>query len=431
MIARLRALGIRPLLYFRPFVGEDTTGTERSGEYATAIADGYVTRTAGGQPYIFSDDFNASGALIDFTNPAAVGWWRERIDAALELGAEGFMLDFGEQVQPDMHFSDGATGAAMHNAYPILVQRVTREALEAYEALHPGRAIVFYTRSGYSGTPGSAAYENFNFAGDETTNWSEASGLASLTRDMLNRAVGGAYGYSTDIGGYYDLGPGRQVTSRELFIRWAEWAALSPLFRLHGALSVEHTPWSKQIHAVGIYRELSRLHVSAEPLISALWKQADETGMPVTRPLYLAYPDDPQAASADQEWLLGPDVLVAPVVEKGASSRSVYFPSGCWRRPGKRPGNRRPRLSGRRRRTAPAAVLLRLRHRAVQAERPIPARPALAQRCALRLRDRPRRCHRGYYNSTEPNGAPAAGLGVLHGADPSCRRPAATPSSAR
>ncbi len=333
VIARLRALGIRPLLYFRPFVGEDTTGTERSGEYATAIADGYVTRTAGGQPYIFSDDFNASGALIDFTNPAAVGWWRERIDAALELGAEGFMLDFGEQVQPDMHFSDGATGAAMHNAYPILVQRVTREALEAYEALHPGRAIVFYTRSGYSGTPGSAAYENFNFAGDETTNWSEASGLASLTRDMLNRAVGGAYGYSTDIGGYYDLGPGRQVTSRELFIRWAEWAALSPLFRLHGALSVEHTPWSKQIHAVGIYRELSRLHVSAEPLISALWKQADETGMPVTRPLYLAYPDDPQAASADQEWLLGPDVLVAPVVEKGASSRSVYFPSGCWRDP--------------------------------------------------------------------------------------------------
>ena len=333
VIARLKALGIRPLLYFRPFVGEDTVGTERSGEYATAIAGGYVTRTAGGQPYIFSDDFGANGALIDFTNPAAVCWWRERIDAALELGAEGFMLDFGEQVQPGMHFSDGSTGAAMHNAYPILVQRVTREALEAYEALHPGRAIAFYTRSGYSGTPGSAAYENFNFPGDETTNWSEASGLASLTRDMLNRAIGGAYGYSTDIGGYYDIGPGRQATSRELFIRWAEWAALSPLFRLHGALSEEHTPWSKHIHAVGIYRELSHLHMSAEPLIAALWKQADETGVPVTRPLYLAYPDDPQAGLADQEWLLGPDVLVAPVVEKRASSRTAYFPSGCWRSP--------------------------------------------------------------------------------------------------
>jgi len=327
-IARLKALGIRPLLYFRPFVGQETVGTERPGEYATAIADGYVTQTTGGQPYIFSDNFGANGALIDFTNPAAVGWWRERIDAALELGAEGFMLDFGEQVQPGMHFSDGSTGAEMHNAYPILFQRVTREAVEAYEALHPGRAIAFYTRSGYSGTPGSAAYENFNFPGDETTNWSQASGLASLTRDMLNRAIGGAYGYSTDIGGYW--GP---PTSRELFIRWAEWAALSPLFRLHGALSGEHAPWSKGIRAVTIYKELSRLHISAEPLISALWKQADETGVPITRPLYLAYPDDPQAALADQEWLLGPDVLVAPVVEKGASSRSVYFPSGCWRSP--------------------------------------------------------------------------------------------------
>ncbi len=333
VIAQLHALGIHPLVYFRPFVGQEAIGQEEAPAFDEAIDDGYVARTGSGAPYVFTDNFGSPAGLIDFTNPAAVKWWDARIDAALELGADGFMLDFGEQVQPGMRFSDGSTGAQMHNRYPVIYQRVTREAVEAYESLHPGRAIFFFTRSGYSGEPGSAAYENANFPGDETTNWGAASGLASLAPDMLNRAIGGAFGYSTDIGGYYDLGEAGGPTTRELFLRWAEWAALSPLFRLHGALSAEHTPWAKGIHAVTLYRALSELHVSATSLISALWKQADETGVPITRPLYLAYPEDPQAATQDQEWLLGPDVLVAPVVERGATSRAVYFPSGCWRSP--------------------------------------------------------------------------------------------------
>jgi alpha-glucosidase (family GH31 glycosyl hydrolase) len=333
VIAQLRALDIHPLVYFRPFVGEESIGQEEPSAFDTAVEDGYVATTATGAPYLFEDNFLRPAAMIDFTNPAAVKWWDGRIDAALELGADGFMLDFGEQVQPGMHFSDGSTGLQMHNRYPVIYQRVTREAVEAFEALHPGRTIFFFTRSGYSGEPGSAAYVGANFPGDETTDWGAASGLQSLTPDMLNRAITGAYGYSTDIGGYYDLGEGREPTTHELFVRWAEWAALSPLFRLHGAVLYEHTPWAKGIHAETLYKSLSLLHISAAPLISALWKQADETGMPITRPLYLAYPEDPQAALQDQEWLLGADVLVAPVVEQHATSRTVYFPSGCWRSP--------------------------------------------------------------------------------------------------
>jgi len=332
VIAQLHALGIHALVYFRAFVGQEGIGQEEPSGYETAIQDGYVARTANGQPYIFPDAYGTNTALIDFTNPAAVRWWKGRIEAALELGADGFMLDFGEQVQPEMHFSDGSTGAQMHNRYPIVYQRVTREAVEEFEAAHPGREIFFYTRSGYSGEPGSAAYENANFAGDETTDWGAASGIASVVPDMLNRAIGGAFGYTTDIGGYYDRA-GSPPTTRELFIRWAELAALTPLFRLHGAISIEHTPWTKGTRAVGIYKQLSKLHISAAPLIATLWKEADETGLPITRPLYLEYPNDPQAAQQDQEWLLGPDVLVAPVVERAATSRSVYFPAGCWRSP--------------------------------------------------------------------------------------------------
>ena len=108
---------------------------------------------------------------------------------------------------------------------------------------------------------------------------------------------------------------------------------LSPIFRLHGAAFHEHTPWSPEIKSTALYRELSKLHIAAEPLIDSLWRLVDETGMPVTRPLYLEYPEDPRAAKQDQEWLLGPEVLVAPVVTQHAVSRAVYFPSGCWRSP--------------------------------------------------------------------------------------------------
>lgn len=332
-IARLRARGIHPLVYFRAFVGQDKTGTDDPNEYARAVGNRYVATHADGTPYTFISNFNAPAAVIDFTNPATVRWWQQRIWAALDLGADGFMLDFGEQVLTDMHFHNGMTGVQMHNLLPVLYNRVTRDAIDSYVRVHPGRHIFYFTRAGSSGTPGDAAFENANFPGDETTDWTRSSGLASQTTDMLNRAIGGAYGFSTDIGGYFDLGP-YQATTKELFLRWAEWAALSPMFRLHGSLLAgTHTPWSYDLQTVQIYQQLTALHLSARPLILKLWREAEQTGIPITRPLWLAYPGDAQAAQQDQEWLLGPDVLVAPVISQGAISRQVYFPTGCWQDP--------------------------------------------------------------------------------------------------
>jgi alpha-glucosidase (family GH31 glycosyl hydrolase) len=332
-IAALKARGIHPLVYFRAFVGQDTTGTDDPAAYDEALARGYVATHADGSPYTFISNFNANAAQIDFTNPAAVSWWQGRIRQALDLGADGFMQDFGEQVLADMHFHDGSTGATMHNRLSVIYHHATRQVIDSYERTHPGREVFFFTRAGYSGTPGSAAYENANFPGDETTDWTRSSGLASLTTDMLNRAIGGAYGFTTDIGGYLDIGP-YSPTSKELFLRWAEWAALSPLFRLHGSvLAGTHTPWSYDPDTVRVYQQLTDLHLRARPLILRLWQQARATGLPVTRPLWLAYPDDPGAAQQDQEWLLGSDVLVAPVVAQGAVARDVYFPTGCWQRP--------------------------------------------------------------------------------------------------
>jgi alpha-glucosidase (family GH31 glycosyl hydrolase) len=327
-IARLRRLKVHALLYFRGFVGKDTTGTDSPSEYDEAVSKGYVATHADGSPYVFTSNFNADGAVIDFTNPAAVKWWQARIRKALALGADGFMQDFGEQVMDDMHFHDGSTGRAMHNRFPILFHRATAQAVQAFRRPHPHRRVWWFTRSGYSG---SARYEPANFPGDETTDWTRSSGLASQTTDMLNRAIGGAYGFTTDIGGYFDVGP-YQATTKELFVRWAEWAALSPFFRVHGSvIAGTHTPWSYDAETLRIYKRMAALHRRARPLILKLWRSAHRTGIPPTRPLWLQFPGDRRAAASDQEWALGADLIVAPVVTEGATTRSVHLPRGCWR----------------------------------------------------------------------------------------------------
>ncbi len=331
----LTALGIRPLTYFRAFLGQTDDALEESDAYEEAMKQGYVVKNVLGLPYLFGSPLGTSGlaALIDFTNPAAVQWWKGRIKRALAQGSQGFMQDFGEQTAADMVFHDGSTGIQMHNRYAVLYHRATREAFDEYRAENRQSAVEpwFFVRNGYSGRPGSAAFESASWSGDNTTDWSRASGLGAVIPDMLNRAIGGAYGFVTEIGGFIDLA-GRP--SKELLIRWSHHASLMPVHRLHGGpINGTHMPWRYDAETVAEYRRSAQRHIAAQPLILNLWREAEATGIPITRPLWLAYPDDPVAARQDQQFMLGPDVLVAPVVERGAVSRAVYFPTGCWQHP--------------------------------------------------------------------------------------------------
>lgn len=330
LIAEFKRRGIRVLTYFRPFTAPDRAGTEDPEIFNQALSNGYLAGNAAGVPYFFLGNFFGPTALIDFTKPDAVTWWQARIRSALEEGADGFMQDFGEQTFSDMVFADGRSGAEMHNRYPALFHRITREEVTRWEQAHPQQdKIWFFTRAGYAGLDGSARYEGANFAGDGNTDFSPSSGLAAQTPDMLNRGLAGAYGFTTDIGGYFDyVSP---ATTKELLIRWAQWAVFSPYMRLHGSITAgTHMPWNYDEETVAIWRQLSELRLRAVPYLKRAWAETQATGLPLARPLWLAFPGDAEAAKEEQQWLLGSEILVAPVVTEAASARSVYFPQGCW-----------------------------------------------------------------------------------------------------
>jgi sulfoquinovosidase len=330
---KLMSLGIHPVGYVRAYVNDDGN-FDPPGLLQEALDEGVAVRTPAGTPFI--SVAVGPAILIDFTNPKAVRWWeRRKIRKMLDLGFDGFMQDFGEQVNDDMKFHDtgGRDAKEMHNHFPVVFHRATRRILDKWEAEHPDRGDIWmYVRTGFTGRPGSAGDEHGNFPGDQTSDWQRSSGLPASATDMLNRQVGGLFGFTTDIGGYFDQF-GAQKTDAEIFSRWAQWSALTPYFRLHNS-SGDGTrmPWMLGAAALENWNRASALHVGAIPYIQGLWKDAVKTGVPIVRPLWLAFPGDAEAARQDQQWMFGPDVLVAPVVAKGASKRDVYFPEpgGCW-----------------------------------------------------------------------------------------------------
>lgn len=330
-VATLKARGIHPVMYIRAFVGHDIAGTQRPEDFDEAIAKGYVATTADGEPYLAPGPFGGVDmAVVDLTNPDARAWWKGHVREMLDLGADGFMNDFGEQVLSDMVFADGTTGAVMHNRYPVLQQQAAREVVDEVLAEEPGREIYFFGRAGYTGRPGSAAHENASFPGDELNDWGAIGGLPSIIPDMLNRAVGGAYGFTTDIAGYADFK--LKPSTKELYIRWSQAAALTPFFRVHnGPLAGAQMPWSYDQETAEAWTAMAELHQSVQPVLLEAWAGAIATGMPVIRPLWLADPATGASPHDDDEWLVGADLLVAPVVQEGATSREVWLPTGCWR----------------------------------------------------------------------------------------------------
>jgi alpha-glucosidase len=327
LMAEIDRLGIKPLTYMRMMLTDDFLGTEDPEIYQQAYANGYMPTRDNGSPYSYSLLMSPT-SVIDYTNPAAVDWWEQRVQEMLNLGSEGFMFDFGEQVRPDMHFHNGETGRSMHNKLPVLGNKKTARVIAAYAQDNPGRDILFFTRANYTGRPGSPAYENAQFLGDNTQTWDDASGIKSVLPDILNRGLGGAYNSTTDIAGYWDT---YGKAGKELFIRWTQLATFTGLFRLHNSPFTQlTTPWSFDDKTLRIFKETLALRKQALPYMNALWDTAADNGLPLWRPMWLEYPNDERFRNEMGQFMLGDKVLVAPVLDRWKRSKSVKLPEGCW-----------------------------------------------------------------------------------------------------
>ncbi len=309
--------GVKFLGYINPFMAIE----KELYEYASK--QGYCVKDKEGKDYLVTiTTFPA--AMIDFTNPKAYEWYKGLIkENMIGLGLSGWMADFGEYLPVDCVLYSGENPEVIHNQWPAIWAKMNREAIR--ECGKEGE-VFFFTRAGHTGT---IAASTMMWTGDQHVDWSVDDGLISTVPATLSLAMSG-YGVThSDAGGYTTYGK-LLSRSKELLMRWEEMNVFTPLLRTHeGNQPVNDVQFDADEELLKHTAKCSRMHAALKPYLISLVKEQTDKGTPVMRPLFYHY-DEERAYEEMTEFLLGRDLLVAPVYEKGRSSRVVYLPNDTW-----------------------------------------------------------------------------------------------------
>ena len=288
----------------------------KSSNYDEAAGHGYFVKDADGKPWV-GTWWKGEGSLIDFTNDAAKKWWEGQLSRVVKQGADGFKDDDAEgNFQGDVRFADGSDKTVMRNRYTVLYNHAVEDVIQRELK---GNGVLF-TRSATVGNHNLAML----WGGDNEASFSPENGLPTVVTGALNAGLSGMALWAADLGGYLSTA---STPDPQLFMRWTEYAALSPIMETIGTANLG--PWDYGEAALQNYRKYAILHMSLFPYRYAAAQEAAKNGMPITRALVLMYQDDKQAREAASEYMLGPDLLVAPVIDQNLS-RAVYLPKGEW-----------------------------------------------------------------------------------------------------
>jgi alpha-D-xyloside xylohydrolase len=305
MFAELADLGFRVSLWMNPYL------SHLSPLYPDAEARGLLLRRADGSAYladVWHGNQPACG-IVDLTNPDATAWFQDLLRPLLRQGAAVFKTDFAEGVPADAVAHNGLTGTALHNVYALLfndaVAEVTREVA--------GHGMV-WARSSYLGGQRHSA----QWSGDTNASY---PAMASTLRGGLSHGLSGVPFWSHDVGGFTG------TPTPDLYVRWTQFGALSPLVRFHGTTS--RLPWDFPELAADAAIEALRLRYRLLPYLYSAAVASARTGAPLLRALLVDSPTDPGAWTAELEYRLGEDLLVAPMTDPDGV-RSVYLPAGRW-----------------------------------------------------------------------------------------------------
>jgi len=305
MFATLAEQGFRVSLWINSYV------SHLSPLFAEARDRGYFLRGPDGSAYV-ADVWHGSQppcGIVDFTNPEATAWFQGLLRSLLVQGAAVFKTDFAEGVPVDSVASNGMTGVELHNVYSLLFN----DAVAAVTKEVAGHSMLWARSSFLGGQRHSAQW-----GGD--TNCSYPA-MGSTLRGGLSHGLAGVPFWSHDAGGF----TGRP--SPDLYVRWAQFGALSPLVRFHGTTS--RLPWEFPPAAEAAAIEAVRLRYQLMPYLYSAAVTAARTGVPMMRALLVDSPDDPAAWLADLEYRIGTDLFVVPMTDPDGH-RTAYFPQGSW-----------------------------------------------------------------------------------------------------
>lgn len=301
MTKNLHKQGYKISLWQLPYIERGNYSTE---VYDEGVREGYFAEKPNG-------DMQFPHGLIDFSNPEAVVWYKEKlIKPLLRQGIDVIKVDFGESA-PDFFKYAGAKSEEMHNLYALLYNKAVYEAME--EELGKEKAVI-WARSAWAG---SQKYP-VHWGGDAGTDFAS---LENSMKGCLNASVSGIPFWSSDLGGFwFDSNP-------VLYIRWFQFGMFCSHARLHGFYSRE--PWDFGEEAVNIVRKYAQFRYR---LIPYIYNEALKVGKKQTlmhRPLVYEYPEDFFARTIDTEYLFGENILVAPVLNEEGRVQ-VYLPEGSW-----------------------------------------------------------------------------------------------------
>lgn len=305
MLARLKERGLRISMWINPYIAQ------KSSLFAEGAEHGYLVRRPGGDIWQW-DLWQPGMALVDFTNPAARDWYTGKLRVLLDQGVDCFKTDFGERIPTDVVWHDGSDPERMHNYYAQIYNRTVFELLEK-ERGH-GEAVLFAR----SATAGGQQFP-VHWGGDCFASF---TAMAESLRGGLSLSLSGFGFWSHDIGGF------EGTPDPAVFKRWLAFGLMSSHSRLHGNVSYR-VPWAFGEEAVDIARKFTLLKHRLMPYLYGAAVTAHRTGIPMMRPMLLEFPGDPTTRMLDRQYMLGPDLLVAPVFTEDGQVE-YYVPEGTW-----------------------------------------------------------------------------------------------------
>jgi alpha-D-xyloside xylohydrolase len=326
MVKHLHDEGYKLVLWHTPWINvkSDPPGEQgfagkidvTSSNYAEAAALGFFVKNPDGTPYL-GRWWKGQGSLIDFTNPHAKLWWQNQVRQAIQAGADGFKDDDAEgSFIGEVKFADESDPRIMRNRYAVLYNNAMEELIQNDLK---GNGVLFI-RSATTGANGLG----FLWGGDNQASFSPENGLPTVVTAGLGAGLSGMPLWTADLGGYEQTAT---TPDPRLFMRWTEYAAFSPVMEVISTSNL--LPWDYKDQALEVYRKFSKLNMSLFPYRYAAAQEAAKTGMPIKRALVLEHQDDEQARLARNEYMFGPALLVAPIVDEG-TQRTIYLPQGEW-----------------------------------------------------------------------------------------------------